>query len=95
MIKVDIADKTNQNNISSVDLGFGIKYKLKRLIYSKKVTSMQVFQFKKEASPCSYPMEKKSASFFVCKVSEMFISKLHGGMVESSRSCKLIFEKIL
>ena len=58
VIKVDIADKANQNNISSVDLGSGIKYKLKRLIYSKKVTSMQVFQFKKEASPCSYPMEK-------------------------------------
>ena len=49
LIKLDVADKTNGKDINSVDLEFGRKYKLKRLIDSKKVTSMQIFQFKKEA----------------------------------------------
>ena len=48
LIKVNVADKTNRKDISSVDLGFGIKYELKRLIYIKKATSMQVLQFKKK-----------------------------------------------
>ena len=37
LIKLDVADKTNQKDISSVDLGFDIKFKWKRLIDSKKV----------------------------------------------------------
>ena len=49
LIKLDVADKTNGKDINSVDFGFGIKYELKRLIDSKKVTSMQIFQFKIEA----------------------------------------------
>ena len=62
LIKLDVADETNQKDINSVDLGFGIKYKLKRIIDSKKVISMQVFQFRKEvmqflASLCSHAME--------------------------------------
>ena len=47
-IKVDVADKTNQKDISDVSLGVGIKYESKRLINSKKVTSTQVFQLKKK-----------------------------------------------
>ena len=47
LIKLDVADKANQKGINSVDLEFGIKYELKRLIDSKKVTSIQVFHFKK------------------------------------------------
>ena len=42
LIKLDVPDKTNWKDVNSVDLGFGIKYELKRLIDSKKVTSMQV-----------------------------------------------------
>ena len=62
LIKLDIADETNQKDISSVDLGFGIKYKLERIIDGKKVTSKQVFQFRKKAmeflsSLCSHAME--------------------------------------
>ena len=49
LIKLDVADITNQQDINSVDFGFHIKYKLKRLIDNKKVTSMKVFQFKKQA----------------------------------------------
>ena len=37
LIKLDVADKTNQKDINSVDLGFGIKFEWKRLIDSKKV----------------------------------------------------------
>ena len=47
-IKVDVADKTNQKDISDVSLGVAIKYESKRLINSKKVTSTQVFQLKKK-----------------------------------------------
>ena len=62
LIKLDVADKTNQKDINSVDLEFGIKYKLKRLIDSKKVTTMLGFQFEKEAleflvSVCSHVLE--------------------------------------
>ena len=32
LIKVDVADKTKQKGINSVDLGFGLKYELKRLV---------------------------------------------------------------
>ena len=28
LVKLDVADKTNQRDITSVDLGFGIKYEL-------------------------------------------------------------------
>ena len=37
LIKLDVADKTNQKDTDSVDLEFGINYELKRLIDSKKV----------------------------------------------------------
>ena len=37
LIKLDVADKTNQKDINSVDLGFGIKFEWKSLIDSKKV----------------------------------------------------------
>ena len=62
-IKLDGTDITNRKNVNSVDLGFVIKYELKRLIDSMKVTSMQVFQFQKEAlkflaSLCSHAIEK-------------------------------------
>ena len=49
LIKLDIADKTNRKDINSVDFEFDLKYKLKRLTDSKKVTSMQVFQFFKNS----------------------------------------------
>ena len=49
LIKLEVADITNQKDSNSVDLAFRIKYKLKRLIDSYKVTSMKVFQFKKQA----------------------------------------------
>ena len=83
LIKLDVADKKNRKDVKSVDFGFGIKYELKRLIDSKKVTSMQVFQFKKRNArvfgkslqPCN---RKKS-----CKVSEILTSNF---IVESSRS---------
>ena len=70
LIKLDVADKTNWKNINSVNLGFGIKYESKRLIDSKKVTSMQVFQFKKEAweflaSLCSHAMEKSPLRYIL------------------------------
>ena len=79
LIKLDVTDKTNQRDIKSVDLAFGVKYELKRLTDSKKATSMRVFQFKKEAmkflaSLCSQAMEKKSTSIILCKVPEMFVS---------------------
>ena len=91
LIKLDVADKANQKDINSVDLGFGIKYALKRLIDSKKVTSLQVFQFKKRSNgvfgkslqSCN---RKKSTSIFVCKVPEMFVSKLHGGILKILRA---------
>ena len=61
--KIDVADKINQKDINSVDLGCGIKCELRRLIGSKKVINMQVFQFKKEvleflASLFSHAIEK-------------------------------------
>ena len=37
LIKLDVADKTNQKDTNSVDLKFVINYELKRLIDSKKV----------------------------------------------------------
>ena len=49
LIKLDVADKTNWKDVNSDDLGFGIKHELERLIVSKKVGSMQVFQFKKRS----------------------------------------------
>ena len=49
LIKLEVADIANQKDSNSVDLAFRIKYKLKRLIDSYKVTSMKVFQFKKQA----------------------------------------------
>ena len=87
LIKLDVADKKNRKDVKSVDFGFGIKYELKRLIDSKKVTSMQVFQFKKRNArvfgkslqPCN---RKKSTTIFVCKVSEIFDSKLHCGILK-------------
>ena len=68
LIKPDVADKTNQKDISSADLWFGIQYKLKRLTGSKKITSMKVFQFSigvfggKSLQTCS---GKKFALIFV------------------------------
>ena len=37
LIKLDVADKTNQKDTNSLGLRFGIKYELKRLTDSKKV----------------------------------------------------------
>ena len=89
LIKLDVADKTNWKDVNSVDLGFGIKCELKRQIGSKKVTSMKVLQCKKTKrnvgdlgkalQPCD---GKKSTSMFVCKVSEMYASKLHVGILK-------------
>ena len=87
LIKLDVADKTNWKDVNSDDLGFGIKHELKRLIVSKKVGSMQVFQFKKRSitlfgkslQPCN---GKKSFSIFVLRVSEMFVSKPQGGILK-------------
>ena len=64
LIKRNLADKANRNYVNSVHLGFGLKYELKSLIDSKKVTNMQNFQFKKEAlvfsdSLCSHAGGKK------------------------------------
>ena len=45
LLKLDVADKTNRKDVSSLDLGFGIKYELEWLMDSKKVVNMQAFQF--------------------------------------------------
>ena len=87
-IKVDVADKTNQKDISDVSLGVGIKYESKRLINSKKVTSTQVFQIKKEAleflaSFCSNAIEKSSFRSLSSRCLKCLSSNF---MVESSRS---------
>ena len=70
---------------------------MKRLINSKNVTSMQVFQFKKEALKflarlCSHAMEKSPFRSLLARHLECLSPNI---MVESSRSCKLMFEKIL
>ena len=49
LIKLDVPDKTNWKDVNSVDLGFGIKYELKRLIDSKKALACKFFNLKKEA----------------------------------------------
>ena len=49
LIKLDVADKTNWKDVNSDDLGFGIKYELRRLIVSKKVASMQAVLCKKRS----------------------------------------------
>ena len=91
LIKVGVANKTNQKDINNVDLGFGVKYELKRLIDSKNITSMQVFQFKKEAlkfltSLCSHAMEKSPLRSLFPGCLKCFPPNF---MVESSRSCEL------
>ena len=70
---------------------------LKRLVDSKKVTSMQVFQFKKEAkeflaSLCSHAVEKSPLRSLFARCLKCLSPNF---MVESSRSCELMFEKIL
>ena len=97
LIKPDVADKAKQKNINNVDLGFDIKYELKRLIDSKKLTRMQVFQLKKEAmeflaSLCSYAMEKSPVRSLFARCVKCLSPNV---IVESSRSCELMFEKIL
>ena len=97
LIKLDVADKANQKDISSVGLGFGLKYKLKRLIDNKKVSGMQVFQFKKEAmeflaSFCSHAMEKSPPQSLFARYLKCLSPNF---MVESSKFCELMFEKIL
>ena len=96
-MKLDVPDETNQKDINSVDLGFGIKYELKRLIDSGKVTRMQVFQFKKEvlkflASLCSHAVEKSLLRSLFARCLKCLSPKI---MLESSRSCELILERIL
>ena len=64
---------------------------------SKKVTSMQDFQFKKEAidffaSLCSHAMEKSPLRSLFERCLKCLSPNF---MVESSRSCELMFEKIL
>ena len=93
LIKLDVADKGNQKDINSINLGFGIKYELKRLIDSKNDTSMQVFQFRKEAmeflaSLCSHVMEKSRLQSLFARCLKCLSPNY---MVESSRSCKLMF----
>ena len=86
-IKVYVADKTNQKDISDVNLGFGMKYESKRLIDGKKVTSMQVFQIKKEAeflaSFCSHAIEKSPFRSLSSRCLNCLSSNV---MVESSRT---------
>ena len=96
LIKLDVADKKNRKDVKSVDFGFGIKYELKRLIDSKMVTSMQVFQFKKETleflgSVCNHAMETTPLQSLFTRCLKFFTPNF---IVESSRSCKLKFEKI-
>ena len=96
MIKLDVTDKANRKDVKSVDFGFGIKYELKRLIDSKMVTSMQVFQFKKETleflgSVCNHAMETTPLQSLFTRCLKFFTPNF---IVESSRSCKLKFEKI-
>ena len=95
--KIDVADKINQKDINSVDLGCGIKCDLKRLIDSKKVISMQVFQFKKEVlefltSLFSHAVEKSPFRSLLARCLKCLSPNF---MVESSISCKLMFGKIL
>ena len=45
LLKLDVADKTNRKDVSSLNLGVGIKYELEWLMDSKKVVNMQAFQF--------------------------------------------------
>ena len=96
LIKLDVTDKANRKDVKSVDFGFGIKYELKRLIDSKMVTSMQVFQFKKETleflgSVCNHAMETTPLQSLFTRCLKFFTPNF---IVESSRSCKLKFEKI-
>ena len=73
--------------------GFGIKCNFKRLINSKKVTSMQVFQVMEFlASLCIHAMEKSPHQSLFTSCLKCLSPNF---MVESSRSCKLIFEKTL
>ena len=48
-VKARCSWSTNWKDVNNVSLGFGIKYELKSLIDCRKVTGMQVFEFKKEA----------------------------------------------
>ena len=48
LMQLDVSDKTNRNDVNNFDLNFGKKCDFKRLIGSKEVTDIQVFQFKKE-----------------------------------------------
>lgn len=100
LIKLDVADNTNWKDVNSDDLGFGIKCELKRQIGSKKVTSMKVLQFKKKqkkmleiwARLCSHAMEKSPLWCLFVKCLKCMPPNF---MLESSRSCELIFEKTL
>ena len=74
LIKPDVADKTNRNDVNSVNLGFGIKYELKFFKIKKKRWSFwQVFaamQWKKVHSDLFFAVPK------------MFVSKLLGGILK-------------
>ena len=84
LIKPDVADKANRNDVNSVNLGFGIKYELKFFKIKKKRWSFwQVFaamQWKKVHTDLFLQFLKCLSSNF---------------LVESSKSWGLMFEKIL
>ena len=48
LIKLDVADKTNQKDINSVDLGFGLKYELKRLVSGRRSLACKFFNLKEK-----------------------------------------------
>ena len=64
LLKIDVTDTSNHRSVSDVDLGFTVKHDIKILQWSKKVTEIQIYNFKKEAMQflvtlCNHIMEKK------------------------------------
>ena len=90
LIELDVADKTNQKDINSVDLGFGLKYELKRLVSDRRSLACKFFNLKEKRwsfwQVRNHAMEKKSIPIFVCKVPEMLVFKLHSGILKILRA---------
>ena len=86
LIQLDVADKTNRNDVYNFDLNFGKKCEFKRLTGSKEVTDIHLFQFKNETldfwqvfQPCN---GKKFTPILACKFSDMFVPVLHEGILK-------------
>ena len=49
LLIVDFTDTANHKSVIDVDLGFAVKHDIRILWSSKKVTEIQIYNFKKEA----------------------------------------------